>query len=80
MTRRDRDRSIRHERDIQTAGFLDGYADAVEIGLSWGPNKLRHPPEIRALLTVALRGLASSIRAGLVDAETEEEPRSRRAA
>lgn len=53
------------ERDRQTAAFLNGYARCLEHGLS--VNRRRHPEEIREPLIDALRGLASSIRAGLVD-------------
>lgn len=58
---------IRAERDLEAAAFVDQYADAVEKGLPFGPNRLRHPPEIRGPLLAALRGLASSFRAGLVE-------------
>ena len=58
---------IRAERDIEVAGWVDRYADAVEHGLSLGPNRLQHSAEVRGPLVVAFRGLASSIRAGLVE-------------
>lgn len=51
------------ERDLRTADFLDGYADLVAAAR--GPRA--HPEGIKGPLTIALRGLASSIRAGLVD-------------
>jgi hypothetical protein len=58
---------IRAERDLEIADFFDQYAAAVEQGLGHGPGPRRHPEEIRGPLVSALRGLASSIRAGLVD-------------
>lgn len=67
MTRAQRRETIRAERDIESADFIDAYADAVERGLPFGPNRLRHPEEVRSPLLAALRGLASSFRAGLVD-------------
>jgi hypothetical protein len=67
MTRSRRRETIRAERDLESADFIDRYADAVESGLPFGPNNLRHPDEVRAPLLAALRGLASSFRAGIVD-------------
>lgn len=67
MTRSRRRVTIRAERDIEIADHIDGYAGAVENGLPFGPNQLQHPPEIRGPLLAALRGLASSLRAGIVD-------------
>lgn len=67
MTRSRRRETIRAERDLESADFIDRYADAVENGLPFGPNRLRHPEEIRSPLLSALRGLASSFRAGIVD-------------
>jgi hypothetical protein len=72
VTRKKRDRSIRDSRDLELAAFVDGYAEAVANGMSWGPNRLKHPAEIRGLLATTLRGLASTIRAGLVDSEIGE--------
>lgn len=57
---------VRAERDFEIAGFLDGYADHVEAG-GTPANRLEHPEEIKGPLVVTLRGLASSIRAGLVE-------------
>lgn len=65
--------AARAERDIEVAAFLDGYADLVEKGPrkreSWehAVNQIRIPEECRGSHVVALRGLASSIRAGLVE-------------
>lgn len=67
MSRRQRRETIRAERDLESAAFIDLYADAVEKGLPFGPNRLRHPEEVRSPLLAALRGLASSFRAGIVD-------------
>jgi hypothetical protein len=67
MTSASRRETIRAERDLESADFIDRYADAVAGGLPFGPNRLQHPEPVRGPLLVALRGLASSFRAGLVD-------------
>ncbi|MFN3943908.1 MAG: hypothetical protein ACK4K7_03115 [Allosphingosinicella sp.] len=65
--------AIRAERDIEVAAWLDGYAYMMEAPPrpreKWEApvNRVDHPPEVKGPLIVALRGLASSIRAGLVD-------------
>ena len=46
------------ERDGEVAAFLDGYADLIDS---------RRDDPIASQLASAARGLASSIRAGLVD-------------
>lgn len=71
MTRHKRDRSIRDTRDIEIAAFLEEHAAAVRNGLSISPNRMRYPEEIRGPLVTALNGLASSIRAGLVESELD---------
>lgn len=65
--------SARRERDSEIADFLDGYSDLInapprrrEVGEA-PVNSRRHPDEVLGPLTIALRGLASSIRAGLVE-------------
>lgn len=57
----------RAERDIEIADFIERYADAVDQGLRYGPNPLQHSEEVKGVLVTSYRGLASSIRAGLVE-------------
>jgi hypothetical protein len=53
------------ERDEAVAKMLEGYAQLVKDGSPINP--IRYPPAIADDLFCCLRGLASSIRAGLVD-------------
>ena len=57
----------RAERDLELADFVDDYAAAIERGLPLAQNPHVWPDEVRGLLVVFARGLASSIRAGLVE-------------
>jgi hypothetical protein len=59
---------VRAERDFEIADFVEGYALMIERPeLPLDPNGLQYSPETRGPLAVALRGLAASIRAGLVE-------------
>lgn len=65
--------AARAERDIEIAAWMDGYAYMIEQPPrrreAWEApvNRIEHAAVVKSELVAALRGLASSLRAGLVE-------------